>query len=240
MRVAWIGLRVGLYMLWMLFDLWRGKRLLKLGRIAEKEALVRKVAIQWSHFCVDATKSTVTLIGEEHLPDVDEPLLIVANHQSAFDIPFILGYLDRPVGFISKIENRKIPLLGPWLVLGNCVFIERGNAREAVKSIAEGAKLLKSGYSQALFPEGTRSADGTLGPFKAGGFKLAEKAQVRILPVTIVGGNRLMPKGTFHITPQDIKLIIGKPVDMAGRSTHEVSEICREIIKDNLERYDRT
>lgn len=239
MKVAWIGLRVGIYMLLMLKDLWYGRWLLKKGRIAEKEALVRRVAINWSHFCVNATKSKVTLIGTENLPPVEEPLLIVANHQSAFDIPFILGYLDRPVGFISKVENRKIPLLGPWLVLGNCVFIERGNAREAVKSIAEGANLLKSGYSQALFPEGTRSEDGKLGPFKAGGFKLAEKAGVRILPVTIVGGNRLMPKGTFNINAQEIKLIIAPPVEMAGRSTHEVSELCRSVIEANLNAYDR-
>lgn len=239
MKVAWIGLRVGLYMIGMLWDFFKAKAMLKKGLVAEKDALLRQVAIRWSRFCVNATKSTVQLIGEENLPDLQEPLLIVANHQSAFDIPFILGYLDRPVGFISKVENRKIPLLGPWLVLGNCVFIERGNPREAVKSIAEGAALLKGGYSQALFPEGTRSLDGKIGPFKAGGFKLAEKAGVRILPVTIVGGNRLMPKGTFNINAQRIQLIISPPVSMEGMSTHQVAQVCHDLIAENLEKYDK-
>ena len=114
MKVAWIGIRVSLYMIYILKDLWYGRWLLRKGRIEEKEKLTRKIAIEWSHFCVNATKSTVTIIGNENLPPVDEPLLIVANHQSAFDIPIILGYLDRPMGFISKKENRKIPLLGSW------------------------------------------------------------------------------------------------------------------------------
>ncbi len=237
MRVVWIGIKVALYMLYIMKDLWYGQWLRRKGRIEEKEKLTRKIAIEWSHFCVNATKSTVTLIGEEHLPPVDEPLLIVANHQSAFDIPLILGYLDRPMGFISKMENRKIPLLGPWLELGNCVFIERGNARAALKSISEGAQLLKSGYSQGLFPEGTRSQDGQMIPFKAGGFKLAEKAGVRILPVTIIGANHLMPKGTVKIKAQNLKLIISEPIAMEGRSTSEIAVLCHDIIEAQQKKY---
>lgn len=237
MKFLWIAVRVIAYMLWILKDLAYGRWLLKKGRLAEKDALVWRVAVNWSKFCVNVTKSTVELIGEENLPPIDEPVLVVANHQSAFDIPFILGYLNRPIGFISKKENRQIPLLGPWLELGNCVFIDRGNPREGVKSIAAGAQLLKGGYAQALFPEGTRSLDGSIQPFKAGGFKLAEKAGVRVVPVTLINGNHLMPKGTFKIRAQKIKIIISPPIDMTGISTNEMAQITHDIIAGNLSRY---
>lgn len=237
MKLAWIAIRVGLYMVYMLIDFYRVKYYLKRGDIAKKDKIIDKVCYNWSHYVVNCTKSRVEVIGQENLPPSDEPLLVVANHQSAFDIPLLAGYLGRTMGYVSKKENQKIPLLGAWLKYTNSVFIDRGNPRAAIKTIHEGAAILKSGYTQGLFPEGTRSDDGTMAAFKAGGFKLAEKSGVRILPVTIVGANLLMPKGTFKINKQDIKLVVSPPIDVSGLSTNDMAKYTHDIIEAQLKKY---
>jgi 1-acyl-sn-glycerol-3-phosphate acyltransferase len=239
MKLVIIAVKVAAYMIWMLWDLAKVKRLTRKGLITERNEIVARVSHDWSHFVVNCTGSTVEVIGEENLPPVGEPLVIVANHQSAFDIPLLCGYLGRPVTFISKIENRKLPFVGPWLEYSNCVFIDRGNPRAAVKTMAEGAKIIKAGYTQGLFPEGTRSEDGTMKDFKPGGFKLAQKSGAKVLPVTIVGGNLLMPKGTFKIRKQHIKLIVAPSVEMGEMSTSDFARFTHEIVEGNLMKYSR-
>ncbi|MCK8061373.1 MULTISPECIES: 1-acyl-sn-glycerol-3-phosphate acyltransferase [unclassified Fusibacter] len=237
MKLVIIAIKVAAYMTWMLRDLVVVKRLTKKGLIKERNEIVARVSHDWSKFVVNCTKSTVEVIGEENLPPQGEPLVIVANHQSAFDIPLLCGYLGRPVTFISKIENKKLPFVGSWLEYSNCVFIDRGNPRAAVKTMAEGVEIIKAGYTQGLFPEGTRSEDGSMSDFKPGGFRLAQKSGAKILPVTIIGGNLLMPKGTFKIRKQHIKLIVAPLVEVGELSTRELAVMTHDIVEENLIKY---
>jgi len=103
---------------------------------------------------------------------------------------------------------KKIPVVRTWMGLMHCVFMERGNLRKAAEAISEGIKILKSGYSMVLFPEGTRSKGNHMNEFKAGGFKLATKPEVPIVPVTIKGSYKLMELNNSKIKPAEIEIYI--------------------------------
>lgn len=207
---------------------YKGVRLTRQGRQAEADAFVFKVAGEWARQLVGLAGGKVAVKTLALLPE--KPYLIVANHQGNFDIPIILGYVSSQVGFLSKVENGKLPFVGGWMRLLHCVFIERGNPREAVKAIQMGVDTLNQGYNLVLFPEGTRSPDGGLQPFKSGSLKLASKANVTIVPVIIDGSFRMMKKGSLLIQPANIQVTIGQHFEpSAYESTNQLS--------DGLERY---
>lgn len=220
-------------------DLYKAKKLTEAGDIVGRNKIVERVSRDISRFVVNLSGSTVEVIGKEHIPPKGQPLLLVANHQSAFDPPLIMGYLDRPITFVSKKENLSLPFIGKWIKYSNCVVIDRGNTRSAVKTMNEGAKIIKQGYIQGLFPEGTRSVDGQIQDFKVGGFKLAEKSGADILPVTIVDAHKLMPKNTLSVRKQHIKIIVSPIVESEGKKTHEMASICHDIIAENLKKYQK-
>ncbi|HAS74011.1 MAG TPA: 1-acyl-sn-glycerol-3-phosphate acyltransferase [Clostridiales bacterium UBA8960] len=178
----------------------------------------------------------VTVEGLENVP-VDRAVLFVANHQSNFDIPLMITQLPGKKGFIAKIEMLKMPIVRDWMRFMNCVFMDRSDIRQQVKSISEGVAILKSGHSMVLFPEGTRSPDGSLLEFKAGGLKLATKSGVPIVPVTINHSKDLMKKGTIKITPAHVVIKISRPIEMTeemNRETVKLTEDVKAIITDSL------
>lgn len=211
--------------------------LVKHGKQQEADDLVYTIAGKWAKQLTKLAGSRVQLEQIEELPKV--PFLIVANHQGNFDIPLILGHVTSRVGFLSKVENGKLPFVGSWMRLLHCVFIERGNPREAVKAIQLGVDTLNQGYNLVLFPEGTRSKTGKLQDFKPGSLKLAAKAGVPIVPVIIDGSFNMMKKGSLIIHPADIKITLGKHFDpSAYESTNQLSdaleEYFREVLKESV------
>jgi 1-acyl-sn-glycerol-3-phosphate acyltransferase len=106
-----------------------------------------------------------------------------------------------------------VPLVGWYLWLAGHVFVNRANRASAISSLEKAAQKIRGGTSIFLYPEGTRSEDGSVLPFKKGPFALALKARVHVVPVTIEGSATLMPKSTWRITPGPIKVRIGKPID---------------------------
>lgn len=191
---------------------------------------VHKMTIKWARSLVKLTGSTVEVIGQENIP-MDQPVVFVANHQSNFDIPLMIGYISRPKGFIAKAEIQKMPIIGGWMAFMKCVFMDRNNPRAAIKAIKTGIEIVKSGHSIVIFPEGTRSEDGQLLEFKPGSFKLAMKSGALIVPITINGSINIMRKGSNWIKPANVKLIISEPISSEGYESTESYQL-REKVAD--------
>ncbi len=185
---------------------------------------------------VKVSGSNVKVVGEENLPD-DKAVVFVSNHQSNFDIPILLGYIEKSKGFIAKKELEKFPIMNKWMIHMKCVFIDRNNIREGLKAIKQGVEYLKMGYSTVLFPEGTRSKGEKLGEFKAGSLKLAVKSGVPIVPVTIKGSYKIMEANGSIIKPADVEIVISKPVETVNLTKEENNKLLqrlRDIISSKL------
>ena len=160
---------------------------------------------------VALTGGKITVHGAENLPE-EGVALYVANHQSYIDIPVLMSVIARPIGFVAKEEIGKIPFFKKWIVHMKCVLIARGDARKALTAILQTAKLLQQGHSMVLYPEGTRSVDGTLGEFKAGSLKAAQKGKVMIVPVAIDGARDIMPRGSFFMYRKNVTVTVLPPI----------------------------
>jgi len=145
--------------------------------------------------------------------DPGRPAVYVANHQSQFDIPALV--LTMPVDFrmVAKRMLLFIPFFGWALWLAGFIFVDRGNRERAIRSLDRAAVRLRRGTSVVIFAEGTRSPDGSLLPFKRGGFVLAIQAGVPVVPVTLRGGREVLPKGSLRIRPGTIDVHFGAPID---------------------------
>jgi len=150
--------------------------------------------------------------GNEHL-DLDHPKILMANHQSQFDIWAILAQVPRKIRFVAKKELCRVPVLGQALKGGGHVIVDRKNRRQAFASYDKAAEKIRAGTSIIIFAEGTRSPDGRLLPFKKGGFMLALSAGVPIIPVSIVGGSQIMPAQSWRIRPGTMRLVFHEPID---------------------------
>ncbi|KXG74997.1 lysophospholipid acyltransferase family protein [Thermotalea metallivorans] len=200
------------------------------NRINERDEITHRTAQRWARMLVNLSGSQIKVMGEENVPK-EGAVLFVSNHQSNFDIPILLGFIHKPKSFIAKKELSRIPILSTWMKYMQCVFIDREDARQSLKAINRGAELLKEGYSQVIFPEGTRSADGRLGEFKPGSLKLALKANVPIVPVTIKGAYHIMPKGQLKIQPAQVEVIISPPIQVGNISAKESGELAEKVRK---------
>lgn len=188
----------------------------------------------WSKFTINVIGMDIRIKGRENIPD--ETCLFVGNHTSILDIPAILYSLNKPVGFIAKKEVLKIPILSYWLSKGKCIALDRENPRDAVRMISEGVKNLKEGYSMMIFPEGTRSLDGKTLPFKKGSMKLATKAKVPIVPVTIDASFTSFEDNN-KFKPSTITVTFHKAIETVNLTKEEertLSEDVRNIIIGSL------
>jgi len=157
-----------------------------------------------------------TLEGWEQLPEAirsgQRPAIFVGNHSSLLDPPLVIANLpSRPV-FLVKKELAYVPVLG-WIIwLAGFIFIDRSSRRSSVASLKNAARRISEGQSLAAFPEGTRSRDGRLLPFKKGAFALALESGVPVVPLGIRGGRDVLPKGTWRVAPADYRLRVGTPL----------------------------
>ncbi|MDF2531295.1 MAG: 1-acyl-sn-glycerol-3-phosphate acyltransferase [Clostridia bacterium] len=212
------------------------ERLLKAGKISEVDAYVHKTSTNWARSHVKMSGAKVKIFGEENIP-ADISVLFVSNHQSNFDIALFMSHIDKPKGYIAKIEMKKIPVLRTWMEYMHCVFMERGTPRKAAEAISEGIKILKRGYSMVLFPEGTRSKGDHMNEFKAGAFKLATKSGVPIVPVTIKGSYKLMEQNKSKIKPAEVEIYIHPmvPIENLTREEQvELPDVIKAIIQSKL------
>lgn len=185
------------------------------------------MARHWARFTLACADSGVEVIGQENIPT--GPVIYMANHSSFFDVLTILGNLDVQFKWIVKKELFRLPFFGLAMKRCGYISVDRDNHRKALESIDLAAERVRSGTSVFIFPEGTRSMDGTLRyPFKKGGFHLALRSGVPIVPMTIIGSRDILPKDGMVIKQGNIKLIIGKPI-YPGR--HNVESLMEESFR---------
>ncbi len=164
----------------------------------------------WARLMLALNRVNVTVSGSELLPD--GPVIFMSNHQSNFDILSLLAAMPRRFYWIAKKELFEIPLFGHTMRRGGYIPLDRSDGRKALQSLDEAAATIRQGKSVVLFPEGTRTTDGKLLPFKRGGFILARKAGVPVIPVTINGSGRINPANQVRLYSGDISITIHPPV----------------------------
>ncbi|WP_372713196.1 lysophospholipid acyltransferase family protein [Ilyobacter sp.] len=171
----------------------------------------------------------------------EDGIVVVGNHQSNMDIPVLLAGLPFITGYVAKKEMETWPFFGVWMKKSHCVFLDRSNPREGIKSIKRAVEVIKAGYPITIFPEGERSKTGEIGEFKKGSFKLATETKGIIVPVTIKGTYEIQRRGSA-ITKmgKTVKLIVSKPIyvkDMSVAEIKKLDKIVRDIVVENFEKF---
>lgn len=177
----------------------------------------------------------VIALGEENIPK-DTAVLYVGNHRSFFDIVLTYVRVPRPTGYVAKKEMEKVPLLSIWMKNLHCLFLDRDNIKEGLKTILAAIEKAKSGISICIFPEGTRNkTSDTFLPFHEGSFKIAEKAGVPIIPMTIVNSAAVFEDHFPKVKKATVVIEYGKPVYINKLSKEDkkaVGSIVKNIISE--------
>jgi 1-acyl-sn-glycerol-3-phosphate acyltransferase len=168
------------------------------------------------------------VVGREHLP-TDRAVVFCANHQSNVDPPVLFQALHRRLHILYKAELDKLPVLGRVFQAGEFVAVARENRDAAFASIERAAASIRGGNSFLIFPEGTRSRNEELLPFKKGGFVMALRAGAPIVPVAIMGGRAAMRKGSAIVRPVHVTVRVGEPVETAGLDVEQRDWLIQEV-----------
>jgi 1-acyl-sn-glycerol-3-phosphate acyltransferase len=191
----------------------------------------------WAKSILFVSRVKVSVRGLEHI-DSGAPYIYMANHQSMFDILALLGYLPVQFRWVAKMELFKIPIFGYSMARVGYISIDRSNRKSAIRSLKKAAQKIAQGVSVVIFPEGTRSLDGQIRPFKKGGFYLAVDSGRPIVPVVIYGSHDVMPKGKLRVRPGHIVLSVNQPIDTAPykKNKEVLMELIKSTMKADLER----
>jgi len=198
--------------------------------------IIHHYARWWAKIQLLVSGVRVKVKGLEHL-DRETPYIYMSNHQGSYDIFALLSCLPVQFRWIAKKELFSIPILGWAMWAANYISIDRSGRRKALESIEKAASKIKGGVSVVIFPEGTRSRDGSIQPFKRGGFTLALKSGVPIIPITINGSRDVMPRDSMRVRPGEIRVSIDKAIQTTPFSLRErnvLMEKVRETIERNL------
>jgi 1-acyl-sn-glycerol-3-phosphate acyltransferase len=188
----------------------------------------RFAAVPWSKMILRVCGVKVKVVGLENV-EKHVPYVYMTNHQSYFDIFALLAFIPSDFKFILKQELMRIPILGFSMRKAGYIAIDREDPRRAVRSLNEAALRIKGGASVVIFPEGTRSVDGVLQPFRPGGFHLALKAGCDIVPVAISGSFRIVPKGSLKIKKGRFALALGKPIPLSPYSKKNMDLLMNRV-----------
>ena len=196
--------------------------------------------VQWGFRCILwITGVETTVIGEEQVPD--EPVLFVGNHRSYFDILLTYSRCRDLTGFVAKKEMLNYPFLRTWMKRVYCLFLDRDNIREGLKTILTAIDQVKNGISVFIFPEGTRNKGDELSllPFHAGSFKIAEKSGCPIVPVALNNTINIFEGHLPYIKKTHVVLEYCSPIymnEMEKEDRKKIDVYCQKIIKDTIEK----
>lgn len=179
----------------------------------------------------------VTCTGLENVP-TDRAVLYVGNHRDYFDI--LTGYTTVPTltSFVSKKELQRIPCINHWMSFLKCLFLDRENPKEGLKTILQGINQIKEGFSVFIMPEGTRNCSDQLLPFHEGSFKLATKTGCPIIPVAMKNTDKILSNHLAWIRPTQVKIAYGKPIyldELSPENKKFIGAYSQKIVQEMLE-----
>lgn len=212
-----------------------------IGKINKQAADMSQLRmVQWAFRVILFLCGTkLTVIGEENVP-VNEPVLYIGNHKSYFDIIITYARCPRLTGYVAKNTMEKVPLLSLWMRRLHCLFINREDVKEALKTILAGIDNIKNGISMCIFPEGTRNTTEELMlPFKEGSFKMSDKTGCPIVPMAISGSAEILENHFPKVTPVHVILEYGKPIypnELDKETRKKMGAHCQNIIADMLKK----
>jgi 1-acyl-sn-glycerol-3-phosphate acyltransferase len=192
------------------------------------------LAMMWAKSVFHLTPGwSISIEGFENLPPPHSPVIFISNHASMTDI-FVIYFIRRQFRWLSKIEVFKIPVIGGCMKMAGYIPILRGDRSSLQHAMNNAKQKIEGGISMFFFPEGTRSVDGKLRPFKSGAFKLAEETGVAISPITLTGTEKLLTKGSATPHSAHVSVHIAPPMrPRVGESSEEFILRCRNTIEQN-------
>lgn len=196
--------------------------------------------VQWAFKVILFICGTkLTVIGEENVP-TNEPVLYIGNHRSFFDIVITYARCPRLTGYISKKSVEKVPLLNLWMKRLHCLFIDRENIKEGLKTILSGIDNVNNGISMCIYPEGTRNkTEDELLPFKEGSFKIAEKTGCAIVPMAISNSAEIFENHFPYIKKTHVILEYGTPIypnDLDKETKKKLGAHCQALLHEMLKK----
>ncbi len=203
----------------------------KIKEISNEEFLKEsnKIAREWARGRLKKIGANIHVIGEENLKK-HKTVLFVSNHQSYADIAVFLANIDMDKGFVAKEELIKFPVLSDWMKNINCVFMDRSDLKKSGKAIIDGINILKSGYSMVIFPEGTRSKSSNLLEFKSASLKMAAKAKVPIVPVSLDGTYKILEEHN-RIRSAEVFITIHEPIETENIKNNEIEKLSEDVVE---------
>ncbi|GAB4363451.1 MAG: lysophospholipid acyltransferase family protein [Deltaproteobacteria bacterium] len=180
------------------------------GAVTRNDRAAVRVMRWWGRWFLRIGGWPVRVLGGDRLPEGG--VVLVANHQSLVDIPLCLAAFPREICFIAKRELGRIPLFGRAMRAAGNLFIDREDPRDAVHLVRQARGLLERGRAVVVFPEGTRSDDGSIGEFRPGAFHIAWKTGSPLVPVYLAGGRQALPKGSLLVQSAELVVRVLPPV----------------------------
>lgn len=208
--------------------------------------LYHSISRFWAKGCVWIAGIELEVHGLENVVR-ERNYVFVSNHASHLDIPILLSVLSNEVKMIAKKELARIPFFGLSLWLGGYIFIDRRNRSRAILSMEQAVEKIKKGKSVLMFPEGTRSPDGSIQPLKKGAFVLAIQSQVELLPIMVFNSNEILPKSHLGVRPGKVIVFLSEAISTKGLTMQDRNELLKRVEKlwkqthkDCLEKWDKT
>jgi 1-acyl-sn-glycerol-3-phosphate acyltransferase len=231
-------LHTSIIVVWVIFaTIILGTSVILVAMFSKKGNFAHRIARFWGRSILFVSRVHVDVHGLENIPS-GSSCILMANHQSNFDIPVLLGCLPVQFRWLAKEELFRIPIFGRGMRGCGYISIDRSNRKLAFASLREAARKIREGVSVLIFPEGTRSSDGKIRPFKKGGFVLSVDAAVPIVPIVIFGTRAIMPKGRLLIQSQDVRMDILPPIatsDYTRKTKDDLMEKVRSTICERFE-----
>ena len=189
----------------------------------------------WARWILHTADVKIETIGIENL-DTNRTYIYLCNHQSNLDVLALILSMPTSFRIVAKKFLFYIPIFGQCIWLMGMIPIDRKRRSSAILSLQKAARRISSGTSVIFFPEGTRSTDGKLLPFKKGAFVIAAQAKVPVVPVTVEGSGELLPKGSPLVRPGTIRIHYGRPISTAAHGTTNKEELMSVVRAAMLER----